>query len=93
MVENPPVRIGDGMGKAQQSTLRGKEGLRDVVSARHAGYGRSCLPPIGREHNTFPGQPTCNTLLLWLPDRFPPTGPRRPDPGPAAAAPDTTRIH
>jgi hypothetical protein len=81
------------MGKAQQSTLRGKEGLRDVVSSRHAGYGRSCLPPIGREHITFPGQPTCNTLLLWLPDRFPLTGPPRPGPGPAAAARATTRIH
>ena len=50
------------MGKAQQSTLRGKEGLRDVVSARHAGYGRSCLPPIAAEHITSLRQPTCNTL-------------------------------
>jgi hypothetical protein len=81
------------MGKAQQSTLRGKEGLRDVVSARHAGYGRSCLPPIGRKHITFRGQPTCNTLLLWLPDPFRLTGPPRPGPGPAVAAPATTRIH
>ena len=30
------VRIADGQGNAQQSTLRGKEGLWDVVSARHA---------------------------------------------------------
>ena len=54
------VQIGDGVRDAQQSTLRGNEGLTNVVSARHAGYGQELPSTYAREHITIVGQTACN---------------------------------
>ena len=49
----------DGSGDAQQVYVAGEAGRKDVVSALHAGYGRSCLTTYAREH-IIERQPTCN---------------------------------
>jgi hypothetical protein len=51
------ARIADGQSNAQQSTLRGNEGLWDVFSARHAA--RQELPST-YGGSIYHGQLTCN---------------------------------